>query len=70
MSGTERGPGFFARPKVRLVLARVVVVVGIVMALFAVVTARYGFLFAGIIVIGLGAAMGPARIRKDGARRP
>lgn len=70
MSGTEGGPGFFARPKVRLVLARVVVVVGIVMALFAVVTARYGFLFAGIIVIGLGAALGPARIRKDGARRP
>ena len=69
MSGPEGGPGFFARPKVRLVLARVVVVVGIVMALFAVVTARYGFLFAGIIVIGLGAALGPARIRKDGARR-
>lgn len=69
MSGTEGRPGFFARPKVRLVLARVVVVVGIVMALFAVVTARYGFLFAGIIVIGLGAALGPARIRKDGARR-
>jgi hypothetical protein len=70
MSGTERASGFFARPKVRLVLARIVVVVGIVMALFAVVTARYGFLFAGIIVIGLGAAMGPARIREDGARRP
>ena len=70
MSGTEGRPGFFARPKVRLVLARVVVVVGIVMALFAVVTARYGFLFAGIIVIGLGAALGPARIRKDDARRP
>ena len=69
MSGTERVPGFFARPKVRLVLARVIVFVGIVMALFAVVTARYGFLFAGIIVIGLGAALGPARIRKDGARR-
>jgi len=51
------------------VLARVVVVVGVVMALFAVVSARYGFLFAGIIMIGLGAAMGPARI-KGGARRP
>ena len=68
MTGTDE-PGFFARPKVRLVLARVVVVVGIVMALFAVVTARYGFLFAGIIVIGLGAALGPARLRKGTARR-
>jgi type IV secretory pathway VirB2 component (pilin) len=68
MTGADE-PRFFARPKVRLVLARVVVVVGIVMALFAVVTARYGFLFAGIIVIGLGAALGPARIRKGNARR-
>jgi hypothetical protein len=32
-------------------------------ALFALVTARWGFLFVGIIVIGLGAAMGPARHR-------
>ncbi len=49
---------------VRLVLARVVVAVGIVVALIALVTARYGFLFVAIIVIGLGAAMGPGRRRK------
>ena len=50
-------------PRVRLVLARVVVVVGIVLGLIGVLTARWGLLFAGIIVIGLGAAMGPARRR-------
>jgi len=50
-------------PRVRLVLARVVVVVGIVLGLIGVLTARWGLLFAGIIVIGLGAAMGPARQR-------
>ena len=48
-------------PRVRLILARIIVVVGSMLALFALVTARWGFLFAGIIVIGLGAAMGPAR---------
>ena len=50
-------------PRMRLVLARVVVVVGIVLGLIGVLTARWGLLFAGIIVIGLGAAMGPARQR-------
>ncbi len=50
-------------PRVRLVLARIIVVVGIVLALVALVTARWGFLFAAIIIIGLGAALGPARHR-------
>jgi len=50
-------------PRVRLILARVIVVVGLLVAVIALVTARWGFLFVGIIVIGLGAAMGPARHR-------
>jgi hypothetical protein len=50
-------------PRTRLVLARVVVVVGAGLGLFALLTARWGLLFAAIVVIGLGAAMGPARIR-------
>jgi hypothetical protein len=51
-------------PRVRRVLARVVVVVGIVLGVIGIVTARWAFLVAGIIVIGLGAALGPARIRR------
>lgn len=50
-------------PRVRLILARVVVVVGIVLGLIGLLTARWALLFAGIIVVGLGAAMGPARRR-------
>lgn len=61
--GTRRG--WFSSPRVRRVLARVVVVIGVVLGLFGLLTARWGLLFAGIIVIGLGAALGPARIRRD-----
>ncbi|HEU0180989.1 hypothetical protein ACWEOH_09880 [Agromyces sp. NPDC004153] len=50
-------------PRTRLVLARIVVVVGAVLGLIGLLTARWGLLFAGIVVIGLGAAMGPARAR-------
>ena len=52
-------------PRVRRVLARVVVVVGILLGLIGLLTARWGLLFAGIVVVGLGAALGPARIRRD-----
>ena len=52
-------------PRVRRVLARVVVVVGVLLALIGLLTARWGLLFAGIVVVGLGAALGPARIRRD-----
>ena len=52
-------------PRVRRVVSRVVVVIGIVLAAIALLTARWGLLFAGIIVVGLGAAMGPGRIRRD-----
>jgi type IV secretory pathway VirB2 component (pilin) len=52
-------------PRVRRVVSRVVVVIGIVLAVIGIVTGRLGFLVAGIIVVGLGAAMGPGRIRRD-----
>ena len=62
MSEPRRAGGRLS-PRMRLLFARVVVAVGIVIALIALVTARYGFLFVAIIVIGLGAAMGPGRRR-------
>ena len=62
MSEPRRTGGWLS-PRVKLLLARIVVAVGIVVALIALVTARYGFLFVAIIVIGLGAAMGPGRRR-------
>jgi hypothetical protein len=62
MSEPRRAGGWLS-PRVKLLLARIVVAVGIVVALIALVTARYGFLFVAIIVIGLGAAMGPGRRR-------
>lgn len=52
-------------PRVRRAMARVLVVVGAVIALLALVTARWGLLFVAVVVVGLGAAMGPARIRRD-----
>jgi len=59
----ERREGGWLSPRVKLVLARIVVAVGILLAVIALVTARWGFLFVGIVVVGLGAAMGPARRR-------
>lgn len=50
--------------RIRLLVARVVVVVGIVLVVVAIVSGRLGFLVAGVIVVGLGAALGPARIRR------
>ncbi|MGI9823564.1 hypothetical protein [Agromyces sp. Marseille-Q5079] len=65
MSGSDpaRAP-FLKRPRVRRLLSRIVVVVGAALALLGVLTARYGYLVVGIIVIGLGAALGPGRIRR------
>jgi len=57
--------GWASSPRVRLVLARVIVAVGVVLAVIALVAARWGLLFAAVIVVGLGAALGPARIRRD-----
>lgn len=64
MNGGRR-PGWRSSPRVRRVLARIVVSLGIALAAIALVTARWGLLFVGILVVGLGAAMGPARIRGD-----
>jgi type IV secretory pathway VirB2 component (pilin) len=55
--------GWLAMPRVRRTLARILVVAGALLALLGLITARYGFLLAGILVVGLGAAFGPARIR-------
>ena len=62
MTVERRTPRWFT-PRVRMLLARVVVVVGVVIALLALVTARWGLLFVAVIVVGLGAAMSPARRR-------
>ncbi|MGX5697069.1 hypothetical protein ACWKWP_12785 [Agromyces soli] len=51
-------------PAVRRRVAGVVVVVGAVMAVAGILTARWGLLVAGIVVAGLGASLGPARIRR------
>jgi hypothetical protein len=51
-------------PRVRRLVSRLVVGIGIALVVVAFVTARWGLLFAAIIVAGLGAAMGPGRIRK------
>ncbi|HEY1105600.1 MAG TPA: hypothetical protein VGE78_05575 [Agromyces sp.] len=66
MSGPEGDErrGFFSRPAVRRILSRIVIAVGIVLALIALVSARYGLLFAAVILVGLGAALGPARLRR------
>ncbi|UOQ87805.1 hypothetical protein MUN74_10870 [Agromyces endophyticus] len=66
MSGPESDErrGFFSRPTVRRILSRIVIAVGIVLALIALVSARYGLLFAAVILVGLGAALGPARLRR------
>ena len=55
---------WWSHPAVRRRIARVLVVIGAALGLFGVITARYGLLFAGIIVVGLAAGLGPARIRK------
>ena len=60
---SARRDGGWLPPRVRLALARIVVAIGIVLAVIALVTGRLGFLFAAIVIVGLGAAMGPARRR-------
>ena len=52
-------------------IARVLVVIGAVLGIVGVFTARYGLLFAGIIIVGMAAGLGPARIRRrpDGESR-
>ena len=63
MTAERRAAAGWFTPRVRMLLARVVVVVGVLIALLALVTARWGLLFVAVIVVGLGAAMSPARRR-------
>ena len=51
-------------PAVRRRVAAAVVGVGALMSVIGVLTARWGLLIAGIVVLGLGASLGPARIRR------
>jgi CHASE2 domain-containing sensor protein len=52
---------WWRRPRFRRALARVLVVIGCVLALVALLTARWGLLVAALLLVGLGAAAGPAR---------
>lgn len=56
-------------PPVRRRIARVVVVIGVGLGLFGLFTQRYALLLAGILVVAFGAAMGPARIRRDSTEK-
>jgi hypothetical protein len=55
---------WWSMPRTRLRFARVLVVAGILLVLVAFATTRWGFVFVGILLIGFGAAAGPARIRR------
>ena len=56
--------GLLRTPQVRLRDRARLVVIGIVLAAIAIVTGRWGLLVAAIITVGIGAAFGPARIRR------
>ncbi|GAA1508140.1 hypothetical protein BJ978_001301 [Agromyces terreus] len=64
VGGPPRRVPLLARPRVRRILSRVVAAVGVVFAAVGLFTGRYGYLVVGIVVIGLGAALGPGRIRR------
>jgi hypothetical protein len=55
---------WWSQPRTRLRIARVLVVAGAALALIGMITARWGLLFAGIIVVGVAAGLGPSRIRR------
>ncbi len=55
---------WWSTARVRLRVAQVLVVLGAALGLIGIMSARYGLLFAGIIIVGLAAGLGPARIRK------
>jgi CHASE2 domain-containing sensor protein len=56
------------RPGVRRALARGLVVIGVVLGVIAVVTARWGLLIVALLLVGLAAAAGPARAGRDRSR--
>jgi len=53
-----------AGPRWRLALARALVLVGVVLGVVGVIAGRWGLVIVGLIVVGLGAAAGPARQRR------
>ncbi|HEX6953830.1 MAG TPA: hypothetical protein VF156_03030 [Agromyces sp.] len=55
---------WWSTPRTRLRVARVLIVAGVVLVLVAFATARWGLVFAGILLVGFAAAAGPARIRR------
>lgn len=59
---------WWSQPRTRLRIARVMVIAAAALALIGLVTARWGLVFAGIIVVGLAAGIGPARIRRRSDR--
>lgn len=56
-------------PRVRRAVARAVVLVGLVIGLIGMTFARWGWLVAGVVIVGVGASLGPGRIRSTGERR-
>lgn len=56
--------GWWARPAVRRRAATGVAVVGTVLAVLGVFTGRWGVVVVSIVLLGLAAALGPARIRR------
>lgn len=59
---------WWRRPPFRRALARVLVVIGVVLGIVAVLTARWGLLVAALLLVGLGAAAGPARAARARGR--
>lgn len=55
---------WWTRPAVRRRAASVVAVVGTVLAVLGVFTGRWGLVVVAIVLLGLAAALGPARIRR------
>lgn len=51
-------------PRVRKRVAGIIAIAAVVLAVVGLLTARYGFIFAAVIVALLAAASGPARLRK------
>jgi uncharacterized membrane protein len=60
-------PGWRRTP-FRRALARMLVVIGVVLGIIAVLTARWGLLVAALLLVGLGAAAGPARAARARGR--
>ncbi|GAA2445999.1 hypothetical protein GCM10009857_07400 [Agromyces soli] len=56
--------GWWARPAVRWRAAAGVAVIGTALAVLGVFTGRWGVVILAIVLLGIAAALGPARIRR------